>query len=154
YLRQPYVEVTLPIRSTFLTMGYERRQSTDLLQHGQSNNTDRVYGSVRGLYDFSGWHISPNFRFEMERQNHRLDQDSFFGLPLNQAQFVNPFQLLFLDHDSNRLTPVGMLVEAPRWFILETQFRDTSATITTPATINVACTASITPPCAPGQTVI
>jgi hypothetical protein len=154
YLRQPYAEVTLPIHTTFLTVGYERRQSTDLLQHGQSNNTDRVYGSMRGLYDFRGWHVSPNVRYEMERQNHRLDQDTFFGLPLNQAQYVNPFQLLFLDHDSNRLATVGMLVEAPRWFILETQFRDTSATITTPGTINVPCTSATTPPCLPGQFVI
>ncbi len=154
YLRQPYAELTLPIHTTFLTVGYERRQSVDLLQHGQTNNTDRVYGSLRGLYDLGGWRVSPNFRYEMERQNHRLDQDTFFGLPLNQAQYVNPFQFLFLDHDSNRLATASVLVEAPKWFILETQFRDTSATITTPATINVACTAATTPPCLAGQTII
>jgi hypothetical protein len=154
YLRQPYVELTLPIHTTFLTVGYERRQSVDLLQHGQSNNTDRVYGSLRGVYDFGGWHVSPNFRYELERQDHRLALDTFLGLPANQAQYVNPFQFLFLDHDSNRLGSASLLVEAPKWFILEMQFRDTSATITAPATINAACTAAITPPCAAGQTTI
>ncbi len=154
YLRQPYVELTLPIHTTFLTVGYERRQSVDLLQHGQSNNTDRVYASLRGVYDFGGWHVSPNFRYELERQNHRLDLDTFLGLPANQAQYVNPFQFLFLDHDSNRLGSASLLVEAPKWFILEMQFRDTSATITAPATINAACTAATTPPCAAGQTTI
>jgi hypothetical protein len=141
YLRQPYVELTLPIHTTFLTVGYERRQTVDLLQHGQSNNTDRVYGSLRGIYDFGGWHVSPNFRYELERQNHRLDLDTFL-LPTTAAIYVNPFQLLFLDHDSNRLGTASLLVEAPKWFILEAQFRDTSATITVPAFVDV---------CLPGQ---
>jgi hypothetical protein len=141
YQRQPYVELTLPIHTTFLTVGYERRQSVDLLQHGQSNNTDRVYTSLRGVYDFGGWHISPNFRYELERQNHRLDLDTFL-LPTTAALYVNPLQLLFLDHDSNRLGTASLLVEAPKWFILEAQFRDTSATITVPAFVDV---------CLPGQ---
>jgi hypothetical protein len=154
YLRQPYVELTLPIHTTFLTVGYERRQSVDLLQPGLSNNTDRVYMSLRGVYDFGGWHISPNFRYELERQNHRLDLDTFL-LPTTAAIYVNPFQFLFLDHDSNRLGTASLLVEAPKWFILETQFRDTSATLTSPATIPCAAVPSPCPAGTPaGQSVV
>ncbi len=154
FLRQPYAELTLPISTTFLTVGYERRQSIDLLKAGQTNNTDRFYFGIRGIYDVGGWHVSPTVRYELERQNHRLDLDTLLGLPLNQAQYVNPYQFLFLDHDSNRLGTVSLYIEAPRWFILEAGFRDTSATITGPATVPVACTAAITPPCAAGQTTI
>ncbi len=154
FLRQPYAELTLPIHTTFLTVGYERRQSIDRLKVGQTNNTDRIYGALRGIYDFGGWHVSPNLRFEMERQNHRNDLDTFLGLPLDQAQYVNPYELLFLDHDTNRLATATVYVEAPRWFIMEAGFRDTSATITVPATVTIACTAAITPPCAAGQTTI
>ena len=143
-LRQPYVELTLPIHTTFLTVGYERRQSIDLMKAGatnNTNNTNRFYGSLRGIYDFRGWHVSPNFRYELERQSHRLDWDTFL-LPTTATTYINPFQLLFLDYDSNRLGTVSLLVEAPKWFILEAQFRDTSATITVPAFVDV---------CLPGQ---
>jgi hypothetical protein len=143
-LRQPYVELTLPIHTTFLTLGYERRQSIDLMSAGatnNTNNTNRFYASLRGVYDFGGWHVSPNFRYELERQGHRLDLDTFV-LPTTATTYVNPFQLLFLDYDSNRLGTASLLVEAPKWFILEAQFRDTTATITVPAFIDV---------CLPGQ---
>lgn len=148
YLRQPYVELTLPIHTTFLTLGYERRQSVDLLKVGQSNNTDRIYGGFRGIYDFGGWHVSPNIRYELERQNHRNDLDTFL-LPTTAATYVNPFQLLYLDHDTNRLGTATIYVEAPRWFIVEAGFRDTSATITVPASL--PCGTAATSPCVAGQ---
>jgi hypothetical protein len=154
YVRQPYVELTLPVSTTFLTVGYERRQSVDLLKAGQSNNTDRYYFGFRGIYDFGGWHVSPTIRYELERQTHRNDLDTFLGLTPNQALYLNPLQLLYLDHDSNRLGTATVYVEAPRWFILEAGFRDTSATITVPATLTVPCTPATTPPCAAGQTTI
>ncbi len=154
FLRQPYVEVTLPVSTTFLTVGYERRQSVDLLQGGQSNNTDRIYGGLRGIYDLGGWHVSPTLRYEMERQTHRGDLDTFLGLPANQTQYLNPYQFLFLDHDTNRLATVQLYIEAPRWFILEGGFRATSATITTPATLAIPCASIVPYPCAPGQTTI
>ncbi|MBZ5627868.1 MAG: hypothetical protein LAO06_03285 [Acidobacteriia bacterium] len=153
-LRQPYVELTAPISTTFLTVGYERRQSLDRLKVGQSNNTDRYYFGFRGIYDFGGWHLSPTIRYELERQNHRNDLDTFLGLPSNQVQYLNPLQFLYLDHDTNRLGTATVYVEAPRWFILEAGFRDTSATITVPATLTVPCSAATTPPCVAGQTTI
>ena len=73
---------------------------------------------------------------------------------LTIMQYLNPLQFLYLDHDTNRLGTATVYVEAPRWFILEAGFRDTSATITVPATLTVPCSAATTPPCVAGQTTI
>lgn len=154
FLRQPYVELTLPVKTTFLTVGYERRQSIDHLRASGTSNTDRIYGGLRGIYDVGGWHINPSLRYEFERQNHQLDPDTFAGLPVAQAQFLNPFQLLLLEHDNNRLATASMYVETPRWFIIELQFRATTSTATTPGTLTQPCTAATTPPCIAGQPTI
>lgn len=154
FLRQPYAELTLPIKTTFVTVGYERRQSIDHLRASGTSNTDRIYGALRGIYDIGGWHINPSMRYEFERQNHQLDPDTFGGLPINQAQYLNPFQLLLLEHDNNRLATASMYIETPRWFILELQFRATTSTATTPGTLTQTCTAATTPPCKAGQTTI
>ncbi|MGH9524415.1 MAG: hypothetical protein ACRD3E_17970 [Terriglobales bacterium] len=148
-VRQPYAEVDLPVGTTFLTLGYERRQSIDHLKASGTSNVDRFYFGVRGIYDFGGWHVSPSMRYDLERDTHRLDPDTY--LSLNQAgtltQYVNPLELLYLDHDNNRLATASLYVETPRWFIVELQFRDASATAATPGTLTVACPASVTGPC-------
>jgi hypothetical protein len=144
-VRIPYVELTLPVSTTFFTVGYEKRKSVDNLNPGQSTNTDRVYGSLRGIYDWGGWHVNPSLRYEIERQSYRPGQDQFLAARPND--FLNPTDLLFLDHDSNRLATASLYVEAPKWFIVELMFRDSSATITGLNNVAVPCSASNTPPC-------
>ncbi len=146
FQRQPYVEMTLPVKTTFLTIGYERRQQIDRLVASGTTNTDRIYGGIRGIYDFAGWHVNPSIRYELERQNHRLDPDSYV-LPASYAQYLNPIDLLLLEHDNNRLVTASMYVEAPRWFIVELQFRTATATDTTPGKLTQLCTTATTPPC-------
>jgi hypothetical protein len=122
YLRQPYVELTLPIKTTFLTIGYERRQSVDSLQPGNTYNTDRVYGGLRGIYDIAGWHLNPSLRYEIERQGSRPGLSNV--LPGGVPTAID----LFLLRQSNRLATASFYMEAPRWFIIELQFRDNSST--------------------------
>ena len=122
YLRQPYVEFTLPISTTFLTLGYERRQSVDFLKPGGTSNTDRVYAGLRGIYDFGGWHLNPSVRYELERQGSRPGLDNI--LPGGTPTAID----LFLLRESNRLATVSLYMETPRWFIVELQFRDNSST--------------------------
>jgi hypothetical protein len=118
YVRQPYVELTLPFSTTFLTLGYERRQSVDRLRASTTSNTDRVYVALRGIYDFGGWHLNPSLRYELERQGSRPGLDNVPLTPID----------LFLERDSNRLATVSLYMETPRWFIVELQFRDNSST--------------------------
>lgn len=145
FVRIPYAELTVPVRTTFFSVGYEKRKSVDNLRVGQGTNTDRVYGSLRGIYDWGGWHVNPSLRYEIERQTYRPGQDQFVVARPND--FLNPIDLLLLDHDSNRLATAMLYVEAPKWFIVELAFRSSSATVTGLNNLTVACTASITPPC-------
>ena len=114
YVRIPYVELGIPVRTAVFTLGYERQNAVDNVDPTQSNNNNRIYAGVRGVFDLGGWHVNPNMRFELNREAHRP------GIPTD-------FTLLY---DSNRLSTVGIYVETPRWFIVELAYRDSSATIT------------------------
>lgn len=122
YLRQPYAEFTLPIKTTFLTLGYERRQSVDLLKAGSTSNTDRVYAALRGIYDLGAWHFSPSLRYELERAGSRPGLDN-----VAPGGILSPIDL-FLLRESNRLATASLYMETPRWFIAELSFRDNSST--------------------------
>jgi len=117
YVRDPYAEFTMPYKSTFFTIGYEQRRAIDDRNPAQSSNTNRVYVSLRGIYDIGGWNFNPQLRWELERQGSRPQ------LPV----------LYPLEYDSNRLATVSLYAEAPKWFIIELDFRDASATILGPA---------------------
>ena len=125
--RMPFAELSVPYHTTYFTLGYELRHLVDNIDPTQSSHTHRVYAALRGLYALGGWHINPNFRFELERQSHRPN--------LNQCQpgagLSDP--CLLLTYDSNRLDTAALLVEAPRWFIMEAGFRATTATIFGPS---------------------
>jgi hypothetical protein len=127
FVRMPFAELTVPYHTTFFTLGYELRHMVDNIDPTQSSHTHRVYAALRGLYDLGGWHINPNFRFELERQSHRPN--------LNQCQpeagLSDPCFLL--TYDSNRLDTAALYVEAPRWFIFELGYRATTATIFGPS---------------------
>lgn len=116
FVRTPYAEFTIPIKQTFLSIGYERRQAQDMIDPVQTSNTDRVYLGLRGVYDWKNWSINPGFRYELERQSHR---PRMTAVPAEMK----------LDRDSNRLGSATLFIEAPRYFILEGAFRSSSATI-------------------------
>jgi hypothetical protein len=125
FVRTPYVELTLPYKATFFSVGYERRLASDSGQPAgyvdvtQTSNTNRYYVSFRGIYGLAGWRLNPTLRWELERQSHRP------GVSPSVADY-------FLTYDSNRLGTAAVFVEAPKYCILEVAFRDSSATIATP----------------------
>jgi hypothetical protein len=121
YVRGPYAELTVPISTTFMTVGYERRNQVDMVDPANSGNTNRFYVGLRGVYDWGGWHINPSLRWELEREATRPFVD------------YNPI-ILLLEENSNRLDTISLLVEAPKWFIIEAGFRDANATITAATT--------------------
>jgi hypothetical protein len=120
YVRGPYAEFTVPVSTTFLTIGYERRNQVDQVNPGLSSNTNRFYAGIRGVYDLGGWHINPSVRWELERDSNRPDLD------------LTPPDPRF-DLDSNRLDTVNLIIEPPKWFIIEGAFRDATATIYGPS---------------------
>ncbi len=131
FVRMPFAELTVPYHRTYATLGYELRHMVDNIDPTQSSQTHRVYASLRGLYELGGWHINPNFRFELERQSHRPNLNLGVCDPL--AGLADP---CLLAYDSNRLDTAAVLVEAPRWFIMEAAYRATTATIFGPSGYN------------------
>jgi len=128
FVRMPFAELSVPYHTTYFTLGYELRHMVDNIDPAQSSQTHRVYAALRGLYDWGGWHINPNFRFELERQSHQPN--------VTPTSMCTPGLLsdpCLLTYDSNRLDTAALLVEAPRWFIFELGFRATTATIFGPS---------------------
>lgn len=121
YVRGPYAELTIPVSTTFMTIGYERRNLIDMEMPANSSNTNRYYAGLRGVYDFGGWHINPSLRWELERQSQR------------PFLYYNPI-VDQLEYDSNRLDTVSLVIETPKWFIIEGGFRAATATITAAST--------------------
>jgi len=116
FVRIPYAELGIPVGTAVLTVGYERQNNIDSVNPVNSNNSNRFYAGVRGVFDLGGWHVNPNMRFELNREAHR--------------PFINDTIPEFsLFDDSNRLSSVGLYVESPKWFIMELAYRSSSATI-------------------------
>jgi hypothetical protein len=120
YVRIPYAELGIPIGTASFTFGYERQNESDNVTAANSNDNNRFYTGLRGVFDLGGWHINPNLRFELNREAHR-------------PNLGNTPPDLSLFYDSNRLGIAGLFIEPPKWFILELAYRDSSATILGPS---------------------
>ena len=120
FVRIPYAELGIPMGTAVFTIGYERQNAVDNVTAANTDNSNRFYAGVRGVFDVGGWHINPNMRFELNRESHR---------PLIDNS-VPDFSLFY---DSNRLGTAGLFIEPPKWFIVELAYRDSSATIFGPA---------------------
>jgi hypothetical protein len=120
FVRIPYAELGIPVGTAVLTLGYERQNAVDNVNASNTDNSNRLYAGVRGVFDLGGWHINPNLRVELNRESHR---------PL-LGNSVPDFSLFY---DSNRLGTAGLFIEPPKWFVVELAYRDSSATIFGPA---------------------
>jgi len=151
FVRTPYAEFTFPVKQTYFTVGYERRQAQDQLDARQTSNTDRVFVGLRGIYDIGNWEINPAFRFELERQSHRPAICEFPTpvAPATANPAGTPCSVLMdiaLVRDSNRLGSATLYIQAPRWFILEGAFRASSSTLTSLAAATDPVTGVLLPP--------
>jgi hypothetical protein len=103
----PFVEASIPLGSTLISAGYEHRDNHDGHFADQSSGTNRIYGSLRSIFDIKGWQISPNFRYEIERELFIL---------VNGA-------------NDNRSILASLYVDAPKYFVLEMVYRQVGATL-------------------------
>jgi hypothetical protein len=155
FVRTPYAEITLPVKQTFFNIGYERRQAQDQIDARQTSNTDRFYGGLRGIYDIGNWQINPSFRYELERQAHRPGICDFPVQPLSPAPPLPADQpcSIAIDpafhRDSNRLGSASLLIDAPRYFIIEMAFRSSSSTVTTLSPFTDSLGVPLAPPFQP-----
>ncbi len=105
--RMPFIEASIPIGSTLITAGYEHRDNEDHRNVGQNTATNRVFGGIRSIFTLGGWQISPNFRFETERE-------VFF-----RVNGIN----------NNRSILGSLYMEAPKYVVLEFVYRQVGATL-------------------------
>jgi hypothetical protein len=113
-VRMPFAEITLPVKTTFFSIGVERQQVIDQVHPSQSTTGNRVYASFRGIYDLGGWHFNPVFRYEFQRTSQRPELENLIDR---------------LDYDNNRLGTASLYIETPKYFVMELAFRDASSTL-------------------------
>ena len=105
----PYADVSLPISTTLLTVGYEHRFNNDYRDATQTTSVNRVSFSIRSILDFKGWQFSPLFRYEVERE----------------------FFLQEVGTNNNRNIQGILYIEAPKYFLAEAIYRQVGATLFT-----------------------
>jgi len=121
----PFLSVSIPITGlggdTILGFDYEHRGDRDTVTPALSADTDRFAFSYRGNYNWNGWDVIPSFRMEVERLDKNLTDDPALS-PTNTAlSFPADF---FTAFDSNRSFQAGLMIEPPRYFRIEANYRE------------------------------
>jgi hypothetical protein len=127
--RIPFLSMTAPVLSTIFSFDYEHRRDSDAVIPQQSTDTDRWAFGMRGSYTWSGWDVSPALRFEAERLNKNSPNDPV--RPLTDPLLVFPIDF-FTAWDTNRSLQASLLVEAPKYFRFEGQYREFNSVTLSP----------------------
>ncbi len=119
--RIPFLSLSLPVKSTQVSFDYEHRHEMNAVNPQLASDTDRFAFAFRGRYTWGHWDFLPLMRFEIER----LDKDA----PRNAALSPTDITLLFPRDffpafDTNRSIQAGFLLEAPRYFRFEANYRE------------------------------
>jgi hypothetical protein len=120
----PFSSVTLPFGHTRLSFDYEHRHEADAVVNNLTTDTDHFGFGLRGDYSWNLWEFSPNVRMELERLNKNIP-----GSPVPMFATSSGF---FEAFDSNRSYTAGFLLEAPRHWRLEAEFREFNSVILSP----------------------
>jgi hypothetical protein len=120
----PFTSVTLPFGHTRLSFDYEHRHEADAVVNNLTTDTDHFGFGLRGDYSWNLWEFSPNVRMELERLNKNIP-----GSPDPTLATSSGF---FEAFDSNRSYTAGFLLEAPRHWRLEGEFREFNSVILSP----------------------
>lgn len=105
--RAPFVEVGIPISSSVLTVGYEHRANIDHRDPSQQTAANDATFSFRSIFNLKNWMITSLARYELNREI--FDR--------------------VLTGNNNRSLQGSLVLEAPRYFVLEGSYREVGATL-------------------------
>lgn len=119
--RIPFLSLAMPIGPARFAFDYEHRHEINAVTPQLSTDADRFAIGYRAHHSWAGWEFSPTARFEVER----LDKHS----PLDPALPPTDITLLFPGDffsafDTNRTIQAGFLLETPRYFRIEGNYRE------------------------------
>jgi hypothetical protein len=119
--RIPFLAVGLTAGPAQLTFDYERRHESDAVHPVLSTDTARFAGGYRASHAWGEWHFSPFVRFELERLEKSAPKNAALSPTDPTLVFPGDF---FGAFDTNRSIQSGFLLEAPRYFRIEGQYRE------------------------------
>jgi hypothetical protein len=105
--RAPYVEVGIPISSSMVTLGYEHRSYEDHFTKTNETEANDLSASFRSIFNIGNWMFTPLLRYQLNRE--LFDR-------------VNT-------GNNNRAIQAGLIIDAPKYFVLEGMYRQVGATL-------------------------
>lgn len=119
--RIPFLSLIVPMHAGTFSFDYEHRHQINAVTPQLSTDTDRFAVGYRAHYSWDRWEFSPTGRFEIER----LDKST----PLNAALAPTDVTLLFpadffFAFDTNRTIQAGFLLDTPRYFRIEGNYKE------------------------------
>jgi hypothetical protein len=105
--RTPFFEIGIPISSSVLTVGYERRNNIDRLNPSNQTVAHDVTAGFRTIFDLADWQFTSSLRYQHNRE-------LFDRVP---------------SANNNRSVQAGLIVEAPKYVSFEGLFRQIGATL-------------------------
>jgi len=119
--RIPFLSLIVPMHTGTFSFDYEHRHEINAVTPQLATDTDRFAVGYRAHYSWDRWEFSPTGRFEIER----LDKST----PLNAALAPTDVTLLFPADffpafDTNRTIQAGFLLDTPRYFRIEGNYKE------------------------------
>jgi hypothetical protein len=119
--RIPFLSLTFPIGAAHFAFDYEHRHEINAVTPQLSTDTDRFAIGYRAHYSWGRWEFSPTGRFEIERLDKHTPLDP--SVPLTDVALLFPNDF-FAAFDTNRTIQAGFLLETPRYFRIEGNYRE------------------------------
>lgn len=119
--RIPFISVVVPAHLANISFDYEHRHEINAVTPALSTDVDRFAIGYRAHYTWDRWEFSPMARFEIER----LDKHA----PIDPALAPTDLTLLFPQDffsafDTNRTIQAGFVLDTPRYFRLEGNYKE------------------------------
>jgi hypothetical protein len=131
--RIPFISVTVPARLANISFDYEHRHEINAVTPALSTDVDRFAIGYRAHYTWDRWEFSPMARFEIERLDKHAPIDP--ALPPTDLTLLFP-QDFFSAFDSNRTIQAGFVLDTPRYFRLEGNYKEFNGLVLSPLEVS------------------
>jgi hypothetical protein len=131
--RIPFISVSVPTHLANINFDYEHRHEINAVTPALSTDVDRFAIGYRAHYTWNRWEFSPMARFELER----LDKHA----PIDPALAPTDLTLLFPQDffsafDSNRTIQAGFVLDTPRYFRVEGNYKEFNGLVLSPLEVS------------------